>query len=269
MEHAAEHAESGADRAVRIGPERGGDSHRESRGGELVIGEDHHRGVDRGKLARGRGTSREPIPETCGDPLLLPRRSARVQRRQALDQGREHSARRRDDRLGAEVVAERVGAGERCRHQADAIHRQRVGAQHALDAPSDRDRAGIGDPACLRRKVAGPQELRHLLEARARGEVDGVAAAIEVAPAFDGRDRRLDAHRPIGLCLAAAARGETVDLGGIEPARAIAGPARAHEQATADVGVEGVAAHPESGCGFPGREQGAWIVHHPARILDH
>ena len=105
---AAQDGEAADDRAVRVGAIVGGDADRQRRAGQLVIGEQHQRGIDQVHGGGRRRAGGEAVPQPGREAWVG---SGGPSRRQRVDQRDEQPAGRQRHRLGPQVVPEGIGAG--------------------------------------------------------------------------------------------------------------------------------------------------------------
>ncbi len=76
-------------------------------------------------------------------------RGRRAAGRQGVDQRHQETARGARDRFRPQVVAERIGAGQRGGHQPQAVEGQHAAREDALHGATERAMRGIPGPARL------------------------------------------------------------------------------------------------------------------------
>jgi hypothetical protein len=224
VQRAGQRGQPGGQGVVEVGAHRGGDAHGHGRGRELVVRQEDEGGVDGGGRDHGRG--REAGGEARRDGRAGAFAGCGGLPDDVGECGRAAARRARGGR-GAQVGAEGVGGPAHDQRPAHAVERagERAGAE-----------VGRGPVTAIRL----PQELGHLFERRAGGQVGGEPAAVDGAELLvELGDARCDGGEP-GRCLAAApaACGEALDVGQVEEAAAPDRVAVGFEQAAADVGVQ-------------------------------
>ena len=176
--------------------------------------------VSRGQVRSVPGEQGRPRLYALGDlERLRVRRDARAghggraeARGERRGEQRDQPATARDERIGSAIVALGICERRDLDEQRHHVERRRLGPDQPRELRVWHRAARPGHSA--RRQVAGPQQLRHVLERLPlRRELDGEAAAIGRAAWGDRRDRRIEhrlapaqrtrRHRPVTRALGA------------------------------------------------------------------
>ncbi len=243
VERSAHRAEPGQHDVIGVRAGGRGDPRRQRRAGQLVVGQQHERGVERAD-ARRVGTDPGQLgPEAGGEAGTAGLGSLGPAVGEPVDQRRQQRPGVMGHRLGAEVDPQRP----RRRH-GRGRHPDAIGGRHRLpersgDGPGQRDVALRRIPASPLGQPSGPEQLGDVLERARRHQADGVVTPVAQRAVADlgegGRQDDVDDARAPDVAAGATAPGQLVHFGGVEPAGSPVVADLAVEQAATDVGVDG------------------------------
>ena len=171
VQHPGEGGHAGRERGVRVGAHRGRDPDRQRARGELVVGEEHERTVDRADQL-GRRTRMPRVGEAFGD-AAVDRRTGQLG----------HDA---DEPTGRGVGPLAGMSGREHwndRHQPDERPGAPVQAPYGRDARLHVSVIGGGPPDGRRRHRAGPEQFGDLLERGRPAQLGDLDPAVRQRPA--------------------------------------------------------------------------------------